>query len=149
MRTYDLSPLFRSTVGFDRLGQLFDAALSANDQGYPPHNIEKSGENAYRVTMAVAGFSSDEIDVAWRPNELTIEAKRAEKDEGSYLHRGIAARDFKHKFSLADHIEVSGANLENGLLTVELIRETPEALKPRKIAIAAGAPQTIEAQEAA
>ena len=149
MRSNDFAPLFRSTVGFDRFAQLLDAAAGAADVAYPPYNIEKTGENAYRVTMAVAGFSADEVDVVWKPQALTISAKKAEKDDGAtYLHRGIAARDFERTFSLADHIEVRSASLENGLLTVDLAREVPEALKPRKIEIATQPPQALEAQAA-
>lgn len=149
MRSYDLSPLFRSTVGFDRLGHLFDAAMASSEPSYPPYNIEKQGDNAYRITMAVAGFEAAEIDLSWRPNELTVSAQRTTKEEGQFLHRGIAARNFQHKFSLADHIEVGQAGLENGLLTIDLVREVPEALKPRKITIETGTPQTIEARKAA
>lgn len=150
MRSTDFAPLFRSTVGFDRFAQLFDAAANSGDVAYPPYNIEKTDENAYRVTMAVAGFSADEVDVTWKPQELTIAAKKAAKDsDATYLHRGLAARDFKRTFSLADHIEVRSAALENGLLAVDLVREVPEALKPRKIAIATGAPQALEARAAA
>ncbi|MEM6492265.1 MAG: Hsp20 family protein [Pseudomonadota bacterium] len=149
MRSTDFAPLFRSTVGFDRFAQLFDAAANAGDVAYPPYNIEKTDEHGYRVTMAVAGFSADEVDVTWKPQELTVSAKRAAKDDAaSYLHRGIAARDFQRSFSLADHIEVRSATLENGLLAIDLVRNVPEALKPRRIAIATAAPEAIEARAA-
>ena len=150
MRNTDFAPLFRSTVGFDRFAQLLDAAAGAADVAYPPYNIEKTDEHGYRVTMAVAGFSADEVDVTWKPQELIVSAKREQKDDGAtYLHRGIAARDFQRSFSLADHIEVQSASLENGLLTIDLVRNVPEALKPRKTAIANAAPQAIETRAAA
>lgn len=151
MRHYDLSPLFRSTVGFDRLNRLIDTAFDANVPAYPPYNIEKLGEEEYRVTMAVAGFTQDEIDITQHNGSLVIKGE-AGKDEGSkqYLHRGIAQRAFERRFALADHVNVVNANLADGLLTVDLRREVPEALKPRSITIEssdAGA-KTIE-QEAA
>ncbi len=140
MRTYDLSPLFRSTVGFDRLGDLMDAAFG-NDEagnGYPPYNIEKVGEEAYRVTMAVAGFAEKDLVVTAQDNQLIVAGRIQAEAEGErkYLHRGIAARAFERKFSLADHIKVAGAALVNGLLHVDLVREVPEAMKPRQIKIA-------------
>ena len=139
MRTYDLSPLFRSTVGFDRLARLVDAATRVDDSSisYPPYNIEKIEEDAYRVTMAVAGFSADEIDLTVHENTLTVTGTAKEEDKNrQYLYRGIAGRAFERRFQLADHIKVKGANLVNGLLDVELVREVPEQLKPRKIEIA-------------
>lgn len=141
MRSADFSPLLRATVGFDRMMHLLDSA-SRVDEGamnYPPYNIEKTGEDAYRITMAVAGFGEDELNVTLHQNQLTIEGKktREEQDEEGrrFLHRGIAARAFQRSFQLADHIKVSGARLENGLLHVELVREVPESAKPRTIAI--------------
>jgi molecular chaperone IbpA len=151
MATYDLSPLFRSTIGFDRLGRLLEASLAADPVAYPPYNIEKLGENAYRITMAVAGFGEGDIDITAQDNALTIRGKaQAEPQNAKYLHRGIAGRAFERRFQLADHVEVERAQLENGLLHVELVRRIPEALKPRKIEIATGAPRPVlEQQQAA
>ncbi|EJL89195.1 molecular chaperone (small heat shock protein) [Herbaspirillum sp. CF444] len=137
MRTYDFSPLYRSAIGFDRLAQLFDNAQRADSQpSYPPYNIELVADDKYRITMAVAGFSNAEIDIEAENDTLKI-VGRKQKEEGSptFLHRGIAARDFEQRFQLANHIKVVGAQLENGLLSIELVREVPEALKPRKIEI--------------
>jgi molecular chaperone IbpA len=150
MRTYDLSPLFRSSVGFDRLSRLMDAA-SRTDEGqlsYPPYNIEQAGEDSYRITMAVAGFTDDEISITAQENQLVVAGKPV-KDETprTYLHRGIAGRAFERRFELADHIRVTGASLANGLLHIDLKREVPEAMKPRTIKIEAGAkpqPQVLE-----
>jgi len=141
MRTFDLSPLFRSTVGFDHLTRALDAALQVNDGSlsYPPYNIEKIGEDAYRVVMAVAGFSADDIEIETKEGVLTVRGKaRAEDETAVYLYHGIASRAFERRFQLADYIRVSGARLENGMLSVELARQVPEALKPRRIAITAG-----------
>jgi molecular chaperone IbpA len=140
MRNYDFSPLFRSTVGFDRLARLADTASRADEAqpGYPPYNIEKLGEDAYRVTMAVAGFDHDEIDITLNENTLTVVgAAKPEAKPVQYLHHGIARRAFERRFQLADHIKVKGAALTNGLLDIDLVREVPETLKPRKIAITA------------
>jgi molecular chaperone IbpA len=151
MNSFDFSPLFRSTIGFDRLTRLMDAA-SQLDTGsaYPPYNIEATGENAYRLTMAVAGFGSDDLEITAKEGALVVTGK-AHKDEEAkqYLHRGIARRAFERRFQLADHIRVAGASLDNGLLHVDLVREVPEALKPRKIEIATGSkPQVIEQKAA-
>ncbi|MDH3595218.1 MAG: Hsp20 family protein [Rhodospirillales bacterium] len=140
MRTYDLSPLMRATVGFDRLTSLLDTASRVDEAtlGYPPYNIEKTGEETYRITMAVAGFGEADLDVTVQENSLVIKAGKAkpEADKGvRYLHRGIATRAFERRFDLADHIQVTGARLENGILSIELEREVPEAMKPRSIAI--------------
>jgi molecular chaperone IbpA len=140
MRNYDLSPLFRSTVGFDRLARLVDTATRADEASlsYPPYNIEKLGDDAYRVTMAVAGFGSDEIDITLNENTLTVtSAAKPEEKTAQYLHHGIARRAFERRFQLADHIKVRGATLANGLLDIDLAREVPETLKPRKITIQA------------
>ena len=143
MRTFDLAPLYRSTVGFDRLFSMLDqvSGFDASTPGYPPYNIERTGENAYRISVAVAGFSEPELSIEAKENTLTIrgekQAKADEKD-GEVLHRGIAARAFERVFQLADHVEVKGAHLENGLLHVDLVREVPEAMKPRQIRIGAG-----------
>ena len=151
MATYDLSPLFRSTIGFDRLGRLLEASLGSDPVAYPPYNIEKLGENAYRITMAVAGFGEGDLDVTSQDNTLTIRGKAQPEAQGAqYLYRGIAGRAFERRFQLAEHVEVERAHLENGLLHVELVRRIPEALKPRKIEIAAGAQRpTLEQKQAA
>lgn len=140
MRSFDLSPLYRSTVGFDRMFNLLDSfgGVENSGQTYPPYNIERTGENTYRVTMAVAGFSEDDISVETKENTLTVKGeKKGEKEEkeDNFLYRGIAARAFERRFQLADHVEVKGAVLENGLLHIELVREIPEAAKPRTITI--------------
>lgn len=153
MRTIDFSPLFRSTIGFDRMQRLMDAALNADEASpsYPPYNIESLGEDAYRITMAVAGFSEDDVEVISKENALTISGKaNKEEDAATYLHRGIAGRSFTRHFQLADHIRVVGAELKNGLLHVELAREIPEELKPRKIAIrGVSESPKVEARQAA
>ncbi len=142
MRTFDLSPLFRSTVGFDNLARMLDTASRADDQtaSYPPYNIEKLGEDTYRITMAVAGFAEGDIEITAQNNTLLI-AGHARKDEpiAQYLHRGIAGRSFERRFELADYIRPANASLVNGLLHVDLVREVPEAMKPRQIPIAAKA----------
>ncbi|MBL4646126.1 MAG: molecular chaperone [Hyphomicrobiales bacterium] len=142
MRTFDLNPLYRSTVGFDRLFNMLDGVSGNENTGstYPPYNIERTGDATYRVTMAVAGFSEDELSIESRENTLTVKGeKTANEDEsGEVLYRGIAGRSFERGFQLADHVEVKGANLENGLLHIDLVRELPEAMKPRKIDIANG-----------
>jgi molecular chaperone IbpA len=141
MNALNLTPLFRTAIGFDRLARLMDAATTA-DVSYPPYNIEKTGEDSYRLTMAVAGFGPDEIEMTVKDNTLHI-VGRATKDEGKaeLLYRGIAGRAFERKFVLADHIVVEGAELQNGLLHVGLKRVVPEALKPRRIAVGVGAPK--------
>ncbi len=135
----DLSPLFRSTIGFDRVSRLIEDAFADVAPGYPPYNIEKHGENEYRIVMAVAGFGADDVKVTAKENTLVVEGKQSEKTNGTrFLHRGIAGRAFERSFELADHVQVTGAKLENGLLVVELKREIPEALKPRVIPIQNG-----------
>jgi molecular chaperone IbpA len=151
MDGFDFSPLFRSTIGFDRLTRLADAATRLDGgTSYPPYNIEVTGENAYRLTMAVAGFSADELDITLKENALLVSGKsQKDEDKAQYLHRGLARRAFERRFQLEDHIKVTGASLANGLLHVELVREIPEAMKPRKIEIAGGAkPQVIEQKAA-
>jgi molecular chaperone IbpA len=153
MRPIDFAPLYRSTVGFDRLFNLLDSVsgLEQATPGYPPYNIERLGESDYRITMAVAGFAQDEIRVDVKEQTLTVAgAKKPDDKERQYLHRGIAARNFERRFQLADHVEVKGADLQDGLLHIELVRNVPERLKPRTIAIgkAAAAPQ-VEASAAA
>ena len=136
MRTYNLSPMFRHSVGFDRMQRLVDAASTKSEVSYPPYNIETDGEDAYRVTVAVAGFDKKDLDVSLKDDTLSITGKKEDEVEGvSYLHRGIAGRSFQLKFNLADHIKVLNADLENGVLAVDLEREVPEAHKPRQIEI--------------
>ena len=151
MRSFDLSPLYRSTVGFDRMFSLLDSlgGVEGSAQTYPPYNIERTGENAYRITMAVAGFGEEDVTVEARENTLTVKGEKKseaeEKDNQEVLYRGIAARAFERRFQLADHVEVKGATLENGLLHIDLVREIPEAKKPRVIAI--GKPKAKAAQQ--
>jgi len=152
MERFDFSPLFRSTIGFDRLARLVDTAtrVDSTAQSYPPYNIETTGENSYRLTMAVAGFSQDELDITVHENTLIVTGKAQKEDEnGRYLHRGIARRAFERRFSLADHIKVVGASLDNGMLHVDLVRDVPEAAKPRKIEIGTAHPQVVEQKQAA
>ena len=156
MRTFDLAPLYRSTVGFDRLFSMLDQ-VSGFDAGstYPPYNIERTGENAYRITLAVAGFAESEISIEAKQNTLTIKGekqseKQSKTDEkkGEVLYQGIAGRAFERVFQLAEHVEVRGASLENGLLHVDLVREVPEAMKPRQIRIGNGSAKVIDAKAA-
>jgi molecular chaperone IbpA len=155
MRHFDLTPFYRSTVGFDRLFSTLDSLVGGADNGqtYPPYNIEKTGENAYRVTLAVAGFGEDELSVEAKESTLTIKGeKTAEQAESAnVLYRGIAGRAFERRFQLADHVEVKGASLENGLLHVDLVREIPEAAKPRTIKIGTSPkqPKQVEGKVAA
>jgi molecular chaperone IbpA len=154
MRAYDFSPLLRSAVGFDRMAQMMDTLARGEEAGggYPPYNIEKLDEDSYRITMAVAGFAEDELEVTTKDTTLVVAGKAKEAEgETAFLHRGIARRAFERRFALAEHIKVTGARLENGLLHVELVREVPEAKKPRTIAIERGAgpsAKVIESQAA-
>jgi molecular chaperone IbpA len=151
MTTIDLSPLYRSSIGFDRMGSLLDNALRSqkDSAGFPPYDIESTGENRYAITLAVAGFEESELDIQVEKGVLRVRGKKGDDgEEKSYLYRGIANRSFERKFNLADHIEVSGADLKNGLLTVSLVKEIPEAMKPRSIAIG-GTGATLEHQEKA
>lgn len=151
MRSFDFSPLFRSTVGFDRMTQLMDTAMKGADQtdGYPPYNIEKQGDNKYRITLAVAGFGPEDLDVTVKENSLVISGRTDVSDkERKLLHRGIAGRAFERVFQLADHLVVVSADLENGLLHVDLERVVPEELKPRRIEISSDGPKTIEQKAA-
>ena len=151
MRTLDLSPLYRSAVGFDRLaGLLESAARTSQETGWPPYNIETTGENAYRIEIAVAGFKPDELNIEVKENLLTVTGRKTANDDAqkTYLHRGLAERDFERRFQLADYVIVSDANLDNGLLSIELKRELPETLKPRRIAIGT-ASALIEADKTA
>jgi molecular chaperone IbpA len=141
MRTFDLSPFYRSTVGFDRLFSLLDSNVGGEAQTYPPYNIERTGETTYRVTMAVAGFAENDLSIEAKENTLTVKGEKkteTTEKESEFLYRGIGARAFERRFQLADHVEVKGANLENGLLHIDLVREIPEAMKPRTIAIGNG-----------
>lgn len=136
MRHLDFSPLYRSTVGFDRLLSMLDTSSSQDTPSYPPYNIERTGENAYRISMAVAGFGESDLTIEAKEHVLTVKGERNQEAEaGEVLYRGIAARAFERRFQLADHVEVKGASLKNGLLHIDLVREIPEAMKPRKIEI--------------
>jgi len=155
MQTYDFSPFYRSTVGFDRLFSMLDGFEAA--PGYPPYNIERTGENDYRISVAVAGFGENELSIESKENTLTIKGEKQVKEEsnGEVLYQGIAARAFERQFQLADYVQVKGASLENGLLHVDLVREIPEAKKPRQITIGNGKsqpetskPQVVEAKAA-
>ncbi len=146
MTHFDFSPLFRSSVGFDRLMRLVENSVQQAESvnGYPPYNIEKSGEDQYRITVAVAGFGEDELALEVNQNVLMIEGRKKEGEgEAAYLYRGIAGRSFKRQFQLADHVKVADARLHNGLLVVDLVREVPEAMKPRRIEISTSEPATI------
>lgn len=155
--SYDYAPLFRSSVGFDRVFNLLEnaqRARSVND--WPPYDIVKTGEDSYRISIAVAGFAQEDLDITFQSNLVSVSGKKQEASADDYLHRGIAGRPFEHRFELADHVRVNGADLSNGLLSIDLVREIPEALKPRKIDIQTkqalakpAAPAQIEAQKAA
>ncbi|MGO8738720.1 Hsp20 family protein [Rhodoblastus sp.] len=154
MRQFDLSPLYRSTIGFDRLFSLLDQPSFAEGAAasYPPYNIERTGETAYRLTLAVAGFGENELSIETRQNAMTIKgekAARAEDETREMLYQGIAARAFERRFQLADHVQVTGARLENGLLHVDLVREIPEAQRPRAIPIGHAGPRPVESPRAA
>lgn len=136
MRHFDLTPLYKSTIGFDRFASLIDSGFDNDANGFPPYDIERLGDNKYRISMAVAGFSEDELDIELKENNLTIKGnKKADSEERNFLHRGIAARNFERRFKIADYVEVRTADLTNGLLNVDLVREIPEAMKPRTIKI--------------
>ena len=135
MRTMDLAPLWRSTIGFDRFFDLVEDSARWNEETYPPYNIEKTGEDRYAISLAVAGFGPDEMTITAEQNTLTVEGRKVAKEAQQMLYQGISARSFRRTFSLADHVQVHGATFENGLLKIELVREVPEAMKPRQIAI--------------
>ncbi|MDN3640508.1 Hsp20 family protein [Simiduia curdlanivorans] len=137
MKSIDLTPLYRSSVGFDRLASLIDSALTTDTSasGYPPYNIEVCEDNQYAITLAVAGFTQAELDIQVEKGVLTVRGTKGAKDDGQYLFQGIANRTFERKFNLADYVEVTGADLSNGLLTIDLVKEIPEAMKPKTIAI--------------
>ena len=153
MRTVDFAPLWRSTIGFDRLFDLMENAQGASEDTYPPYNIERLGDDRFQISLALAGFSPEDISITAEQNVLTVEgARKIGNDEREYLYRGIAHRPFKRQFSLADYVQVRGASFESGLLRIELVREIPEAMKPRRIAIngQSSAPtQKIETAKAA
>jgi molecular chaperone IbpA len=148
MRTYDFSPLWRSTVGFDRLFDLAESAQRATEDHDPPYNIERLGNDRYQISLAVAGFSPDEISITAEQNVVTIEGNKPEKAEREYLYRGISTRAFKRQFNLADYVQVKNASFDNGLLRIELVREIPEAMKPRRIVINGSDPDNVHQTEA-
>ena len=151
MRTFDLAPLHRASVGFDQVAQMMDRVLSndTGSQSYPPYNIEKTADDGWRISIAVAGFSDTDLHVEVKENALHVSAKKAEEEgERTYLHRGIATRAFTRRFHLADHVRVTGASHENGMLHIDLVREVPEALKPRRIEITSAAPVAQDVIEA-
>jgi molecular chaperone IbpA len=150
MRTIDFSPLYRSVVGFDRLAQILETATVDQASGYPPYNIERTDEDAYRIEIAVAGFRSDELNVEVKENLITVQGRKTANDaERRFLHRGLAERDFERRFQLADYVVVTDAQLSDGLLSISLRRELPEALKPRRIEIATTSSPLIEGEKAA
>jgi molecular chaperone IbpA len=146
MRNFDLAPLYRATVGFDQLADMMDRVLSTDGTTptYPPYNIEKLDQDAYRITIAVAGFSEDDLAIEVKDHALIVSARKAEEENRTYLHRGIATRAFERRFHLADHVKVTGATYADGMLNIDLVREVPEALKPRRIEITKG--DTVEAK---
>jgi molecular chaperone IbpA len=149
MTTFDFSPLYRTSIGFDRLASLMSSASRQDHgNGYPPYNIRTTGEDHYQITMAVAGFSDADITITTEENRLVVTGKRSEEDEqGEYLHRGIATRSFERRFNLADHVKVTGASMENGLLHIDLEREIPEAMKPRTIKIGKPSRKLLDVEE--
>jgi len=151
MRTFDPATLWRSTVGFDRILDLIDeSARWSGEDNYPPYNIERSGEDHYQIALALAGFTPDEVAITAEQNVLTVESRKAEKGEHEYIYQGISARPFRRVFNLADYVQVKGASFEGGLLKIDLVREVPEAMKPRRIAINAGSDgKKIEHKKAA
>jgi molecular chaperone IbpA len=150
MRTIDFSPLYRSVVGFDRLADLLDSAASEAPAGYPPYNIERTGDNTYRVELAVAGFKPDELSIEVKESVLIVQGRKAANDaERRFVHRGLAERNFERRFQLAEYVLVTEAKLADGLLAIDLKRELPEALKPRRIEIGVGTTNLIENQKAA
>lgn len=151
MRTYDFAPLWRSTIGFDRLFNLAEAAQHAGEDHYPPYNIERLGEDRYQISLALAGFSPDEISITAEQNVVSVEGNKVDKTEREFMYQGISTRRFKRLFNLADYVQVKGAAFDNGLLKIELVREIPEAMKPRRISIngaTAGNVQQLEAKAA-
>ncbi|WP_316195887.1 MULTISPECIES: Hsp20 family protein [unclassified Bradyrhizobium] len=149
MRTYDFTPLWRSSIGFDRLLGLLDETQRAVDDNYPPYNIERLSEDRYQISLALAGFGPDELAITAEQNVLTVEGRKADKEGREYLYQGISARPFKRQFNLADYVQVTNASFDNGRLRIELVREIPEAMKPRRIAIGTGPVEKIEQKKAA
>jgi molecular chaperone IbpA len=149
MRTYDFAPLWRSTIGFDRLFDLLDETQHRAEDNYPPYNIERVSEDRYQICLALAGFSPDELAVTAEQNVLTVEGRKSDEDQHEYLYRGISARPFKRQLNLADYVQVKTATFDNGLLRVELVREIPQAMKPRRIAISGSASTGQITQKAA
>lgn len=151
MNTIDLSPLYRNSIGFDRMATLLDNALRTESAspGYPPYNIEVLEENRYAISLAIAGFAESDLDISVEKGVLTVRGKKSDEVERKYLHQGIANRAFERKFNLADHIEVTAADLSNGLLTISLVKEIPEAMKPKNIAINSGAKATANLEQRA
>lgn len=151
MKMMDFAPLSRSSIGFDRLFDMLENATQFEQaERYPPYNIEKTGEDTYRITLAVAGFAPDDLSITSQPNQLIVAGKRAQNSHGEYLYHGIAGRSFQRQFSLADYVKVSGASLNNGMLSIDLVREVPESMRPRRIEIAnSNQPQQIEGKIAA
>jgi molecular chaperone IbpA len=146
MRTFDPTPLWRSTIGFDRLFDLIDSSMSVAHDNYPPYNIERAGEDIYHISLALAGFAPDEVSVTAEQNMLTIEGRNADEGDHQYLYQGISSRPFRRQFSLADYVQVKGASFKDGVLQIDLVREVPEAMKPRRIAIESG-PAAAESQQ--
>ena len=146
--TYDFSPLWRSTVGFDRLFDLAETAQRAGEDNYPPYNIERLADDRYQISLAVAGFSPEDISITAEQNVVTIEGSKSEKAEGDFLYRGISTRNFKRQFNLADYVQVKNAAFDNGLLKIELVREIPEAMKPRRIAINGASSDNVQKLQA-
>jgi molecular chaperone IbpA len=149
MRTYDFSPLWRSTIGFDRVFDLLDETQRAVEDHYPPYNIERLGDDRYQISLALAGFAPDELAITAEQNVLTVEGRKADQENREYLYQGISSRPFKRQFNLADHVQVTNASFDNGLLRIELVREIPEAMKPRRIAIGTAPVEQIAQQKAA
>ncbi|MGY3453553.1 Hsp20 family protein [Bradyrhizobium sp. USDA 4353] len=149
MRTYDFSPLWRSTIGFDRLFSLLDETQRAVEDNYPPCNIERIGDDRYQISLALAGFAPDELTITAEHNVLTVEGRKADKETREYLYQGISSRPFKRQFNLADYVQVTNAAFDNGLLRIELVREIPEAMKPRRIAIGTAPAEQIAQSRAA
>jgi len=149
MRTYDFAPLWRSTIGFDRLFDLVDETQRTVEDNYPPYNIERLGDDRYQIALALAGFAPDELAITAEQNVLTVEGRKSDKEGREYLYQGISARPFKRLFNLADHVHVTNASFDNGLLRIDLVREIPEAMKPRRIAIGAAPLEKIEHKQAA
>ena len=145
---YDWTPLWRSTIGFDRLFDVLDEVQRTAEESYPPYNIERLDENRFQISVALAGFTPDEVGLTVEQNVLTLEGRKGDKEEKTFLHRGISARSFKRQFTLADHVEVKGARFDNGLLLIDLQREIPEAMKPRRISINGAGPGNVTQIEA-